>query len=294
MVSTRIISAICTPLRDDYSLDVAGLEAHIDDQWRNCIGGLLVGGTMGLMQLQSDSTYRDLVEQSVRISRGRGELMVGVGDTSFARTRDRIQLVERFAIDAIVVLSPYLVKFSQNELIDYYRALADLSTKPMYLYDLPIVTGIKLELDTVTKLADHPNIHGIKCSTPWDDTRQLFDRVGDRFRIIPAQPHLVDLLVRIGIRNNLDGIFSVVPRWLSETVQEAESGNWEAAAAAQQKISWLLHTLRHQYTVFGGCEAILSACGILNRITPAPLRRLNGQEREQLLAEPYIQELLTV
>src|SRR6476646_2011819 len=98
-MQTRFISAICTPLAEDESLHVEGLEAHLEDQWQAGISGLLVAGSMGQMQLLADETYRDLIDCCVRFTAGRGELMVGVGDTSFARTRDRIHLAEQFPID---------------------------------------------------------------------------------------------------------------------------------------------------------------------------------------------------
>jgi 4-hydroxy-tetrahydrodipicolinate synthase len=291
-MKTQIITALCTPLNADHSLHVGGLEAHIQDQRRHGIAGLLVAGTMGLMQLQTDRTYRDLVEQSVRINQGYGELMVGVGDTSYARTRERIQLVERFAVDAVVVLSPYLIKFSQTELIDYFRSLADISTKPLYLYDLPGLTGTRLELATVAELASHPNIRGIKCSGAWDETRQLRDAVSPRLRVIPAQPHLVDELIRMGVPDNLDGVFGLAPGWTTKIAQAAEAEDWTAAAAWQKKLSDLLRLLRGRYTVFGGCETIFNARGIEGRLAPAPLARLDGKQRAELLAEPLVEELM--
>ena len=77
-----VISAVTTPLHEDDSLHVEGLEAHLEEQWQAGIDGLLVAGTMGLMQLLTDRTYADLIEHALRISAGRGEIMVGVGDAS--------------------------------------------------------------------------------------------------------------------------------------------------------------------------------------------------------------------
>ena len=87
-------------------MDVAGLAVHLDDQWRNGIAGVLIGGSMGLMQLLDDPVYRDLVQYGVGMAQGHGEIMVGAGDTSFSRTLHRIQFVEQFNVDGIVVLPP--------------------------------------------------------------------------------------------------------------------------------------------------------------------------------------------
>jgi len=289
-MQTRLITAICTPLAEDESLHVAGLEAHLEDQWQAGIAGLLVAGSMGQMQLLADETYRDLIDYCVRFTAGRGELMVGVGDTSFARTRDRIRLAEQFAIDAVVIVTPYLVKHTQADMIDYYRALADLSGKPVYLYTVPGFTGVMLEADTVAALSEHPNIHGIKCSVPWDWTRQLMDRVGPGFRIIPAQAHLIDQLAAWGIRENLDGIFGIAPRLTVSIAEAAERGDRRMAAERQRQLSGLLQLLITKYPLLASCTALLNARGILGNVAPRPLHPLTATQREQLLAEPLVKQ----
>jgi 4-hydroxy-tetrahydrodipicolinate synthase len=290
-VTTHLISAICTPLDADGELHLPGLEAHVADQWRAGIGGLLVGGTMGLMQLQTDATFRALAEHAARLSAGRGEVLVGVGDTSFARTRDRVRAVHDLGIDGVVVVTPYLWKFAQSELVDYYRAVADASRVPVYLYDLPGLTGVKLDHDTVLAAARHPNVRGIKSSAPWDDTRRLMDRAGDRLRVVPAQAHLVDALVRCGVRENLDGVFAVAPGWATAIARAAESGDWPLAARRQQRLSALLAELT-RYPLFPACAAVLNARGVSGNVAPAPMRPLAEEQRAALLDGPAVRQLV--
>jgi 4-hydroxy-tetrahydrodipicolinate synthase len=288
---TFVITAILTPLRDDDSLSVEGLEAHLEEQWQAGINGLLVAGSMGLMQLLSNRTYAELIEQAVRISAGRGEIMVGVGDTSLARSRQRIELVNRYAVDGVVVLTPYFIKFPPAELVRYYHALADVSRHPLYLYDLPSLTGVKLDFDTVEQVARHPNIAGIKASCEADWTRELLRRMGDRFRIIIAQPRIMDVLLREGVCEHLDGIFGVAPGWTMSLVRAAESGDWERAAAYEQRIIRLLDLILPE--VFPGVTAILNARGVPGKFCPAPMTsHLDADACKKLLAEPIIQELV--
>ena len=291
MTTTRFISAIGTPLEPDGSLCVPGLEAHMEEQWQAGVDGLLVAGTMGLMQMQTDEAYRQLVAEAADLAIGRGEVMIGVGDTSFARTRRRIELVNGHRVDAVVVLTPYFVAFSQDELVDYYRALADMARHPLYLYDLPGLTGVKLELETVQRVAEHPNIHGIKCSCEWDWTRQLIERVGDSFRVIVAQPRQVDRLIREGVGEQLDGIFSAAPEWTIALGRAADAGDWAKAAEYQGRIAELLDV----YAEFGGLpsfSAMLNARGVPGNFAPAPFRPLDDSRREQLLDHPLIRRLV--
>ena len=187
MPDVALFSAVGTPLTPDETLHVDGFERHLADQWRAGMTGVLIGGTMGLMQLLSDATYRQLVEHGARAGAGRGEVMIGAGDASFARTRDRIKILNEHRLDGVVVLAPYLWKFTQDELVDYFTELADFSRSPLYLYDLPGLTGTKLTFETVLAVAKHPNVRGIKCSCEFGWTRQLIDMAPQGFRVIAAQ-----------------------------------------------------------------------------------------------------------
>jgi 4-hydroxy-tetrahydrodipicolinate synthase len=286
---TRLISALCTPLKDDETLDVAGLAVHLDDQWRNGISGVLIAGSMGLMQLLDDPVYRDLVQYGVGMAQGHGEIMVGAGDASFTRTLHRIQFVEQFNVDGIVVLAPYFETFGQADLIGYFTALADRSHKPLYLYDLPGVTRTKLERETVLQLSKHPNIRGIKCSGDWTAAWRLMNSVDDDFRVIPAQPLMIDLLVRGGVRDNLDGIFAVMPNLAASIAIAAEQGDYTKAAERQCQLAAALDVVCGKYSLLPACSAIMQARGVPIRVHPIPMEALSAEQTEQLVAEPALQ-----
>ncbi len=290
---TCLISAVCTPLNDDVSLDVDGLAAHLEDQWQHGIAGALIGGTMGIMQLLPDATYRDLVRHGTQLARGRGEVLVGAGDTSLARTLGRIEYVEQFDVDGIVVLSPFFLTLGQDDLLAYFREVADRSKKPIYLYDLPGTTKTKLSLDTVLGLSKHPNIHGIKCSGEWSETWRLINSVSAAFRVVPAQPQMVDLLVRCDVAYNLDGIFAVAPGLTASIVEAAERGDHALAASRQGKMSELLKLILTRYPLFPACSAFLQAKGISGNVFVPPSRPLSAEQREQFLAESLVVELLS-
>ena len=107
MKSAHFITAIGTPLTEDEALHEQGLEAHLADQRNSHIDGILVGGTMGAMQLLTEETYRRLVRRAVELWAGHGEIFVGAGDTGLARTRERILFLNQFQIDGVAVLAPY-------------------------------------------------------------------------------------------------------------------------------------------------------------------------------------------
>ena len=291
MSDAFFITALGTPLTEDEQLHHEGFARHFEDQWSNGIHGVLVGGTMGMMQLLADQTYRELVEQSVQIGKGKCEILVGVGDTSFARTRDRVDFVNGFDVDGIVVLTPYLVPFNTDEMLDYFHAIADVSRAPMYLYDLPQLTGVKLDTDFILTVTEHPNIHGVKCSGEPQATRDLIDRVGDSLRVIISQPCLVDVLLQGGINQHLDGIYGLYPAWLGMIAQFGAEGRWDEAAAVQRKLTHVLMVMRRM-SVMQAYSEVLNARGIPGCYAPRPFQPLSESDRQTLFDDDVVKEIL--
>lgn len=288
LLKPYICSAVGTPLAADDHLDARGLRFHLEDQVLAGIDGVLVGGTMGAMPLLTGKTYEQLVRAGVEAFRGKGELLIGVSDLSFARTRERIQLVNELPVDGAVALTPYFLTYSQAELIRYFEALAAESRAPLYLYDLPQRTGIAIAVETVFRLSKHPNIAGIKCSGDLSEARRLMDAVrGSRFRVIVAQAPLIDVLFRAGIHEHVDGVYCLVPRLTRRIADAATRGQWEISAELTRRLFGLLMMLR-KYGVFPAMTALLNARGISGNFAPQPHQPLAPAAREALLAEALV------
>lgn len=293
MKRPRMISAIGTPLDAEERIHLDGLRLHIEDQWDGRADGLLVAGTMGMMQMLSDATYQDLIRYSVEFSADRGELMVGVGDTSLRRTLDRIEYVNKFPVDGTVVIAPYFYPgIDQEWLIDYFRTLADASRSPMFLYELPGIVGYGLTPKTVSAVADHPNIAGIKWSGPVERLRWVQDRVPDDFRIIVAQPFNIDAFAHAGITEFLDGIFSLTPHWFASYADAIKEQNQEVIAKQHRRAIAIGEILLSE-NAWRTFTAILNMRGIPGRYTALPIPGPTTEIIEALNHNPLIQEVLT-
>lgn len=294
MDSLKLITALCTPLTETESLHVEGLEAHIEDQLENEINGLLVAGTMGAMQLLTIETYRELAAESVRINAGRAELLIGVGDTSYVRTLERIRMVENLPVDGLVVLCPFFIKFNQEDLCSYFSSLADASSKPLFLYDLPMTTGTKIEFRTVEKLSAHPNIAGIKCSDQFVSTRPLIHANFPDFRVIVAQPLLLDVLLRHGVSEHLDGVFGFAPHWMKEIRAAYHRQDWQTVSEVQQKFADLLSFLQSlSAPLFSSVSELLNQRGIPGCMSPRPMRPVTEAEREKIRQSSIAQQAIS-
>ena len=290
--TTYLCAAIATPLDENEGLHTEGLRAHLEDQAAARVDGVLVAGTMGAMPLLTQRTYQQLVRASAEMWSRHGEVLVGVGDLGFERTKERIHFVNELRVDGIVILTPYFLSYSQAELIQYFEALAAESRAPVYLYDLPQRTGIALEFDTIARLADHPNIAGIKCSGDLNQTRRLIDSLGgSRFRVIVAQAPLLDLLLRAGIGEHVDGVFCIVPQLVRSIFSATAHADWQLATERSRALQGLLGLLR-QYGVFAATTAILNRRGIAGSFAPRPHQPLSPAATEKLLAEPALHNAL--
>lgn len=296
MNSVRLITALGTPLegeRDD--LCVAGLEAQFDDQADAGVEGVLVAGTMGAMQMLTESTWASLVRASARLNRGRFELLVGVTDQSLARVLDRVRFVETVGgIDGVVALTPSAMALSEDERVDFYMAVADAAGLPVFIYELAPSTGVTLSLDALIRLSQHPNLAGVKISCNLIKARALVERVEPGFRVIPAEPQLLDLCASTGPwAEHLDGVFAATPHWGKAVLAHASAGHTDAASAAQRQINRLLQAWISTGQIMAAFTATMNHRGLPGRYFPRPLRDLDDATRASLLESDIVRELVT-
>ena len=294
MSDYQLTAAVGTPLTPEECLDSSAFTAQLDRLWSSGVHGIFAAGTMGVGPLLADDTYRDLVERAVDLSRGRGKLMIGASDLSLVRTQQRIDFLNRFELDGVIVLPPFFLRFSQKELIAYYRALANESRSPLYLYDLPQRTYAEIETMTILALAEHPNIVGIKCSGDRHQTQSLLSVIAKEridFHVVVAQPDSLHELIAADITQHLDGIYALAPRWALGIIEHTVNGRDEVARRLQADITRLLETMRRH----GGIPALtvlMNAIDIPGQFAPRPFRELTSAERRALLAEPIVQHFL--
>lgn len=160
-----IVPPLVTPLLDDEILDLRGLERLIEHQISGGVHGLFLLGTTGEGPSLKHSLRIEFIKAVCNQVAGRIPILVGITDTSLT---DSLQLSKYSAdqgADAVVAAPPYYFQMNQQELIHYFQLLADKSTLPLFLYNIPSHTKVSFEPETVRTLANHPNIIGLKDSS---------------------------------------------------------------------------------------------------------------------------------
>lgn len=154
----QVLTAMATPFGTDGSLNVDGakkLATHLVD---NGSDGLVVCGTTGESPVLSHDEKLRLFEAVVDAVGDRATVVAGTGGPNTAESIEMNAEVTRLGVHAILSVTPYYSKPPQNGLLAHYRAIADASSLPIMLYDIPGRTGRRVDIDTMVELAAHPNI----------------------------------------------------------------------------------------------------------------------------------------
>lgn len=160
-------TAITTPFTaDGAKIDFARLDRQLDAQAAGGVAGVVICGTTGESPTLEEHEYHELVERGVAAARSRGLMaIVGTGSNSTAHAVAMQKFAAKAGADAALSVNPYYNKPTQEGLIAHFRAVADSAGLPIMLYNIPGRTGVALTIETLEKLATHPNIRAVKDAT---------------------------------------------------------------------------------------------------------------------------------
>ncbi len=160
-----VVTALGTPLDRNEDLHEAGMRKQIRMQLAAGVDGLLVLGSMGCMQMLKDEVFVEAVEVTIDEVRGAVPVIVGCGDTSTERTLARIRLAENYPLTGVALIPPFIFRFSQTELHDYFTGVASQTSLPGLSVRQPGTHGPFAGIRTGPGVGQrHPNIVGLKAS----------------------------------------------------------------------------------------------------------------------------------
>ena len=207
-------TALGTPLDENRNFCPEGMIRQIEQQIAAGASGLLVMGSMGNESYLRNSEYAKVAKCSAEATKGTVPVLVGVTDVSIERVMDRVEALSGIdGIDGVVSTVPYYSTVTQGDIFNFYNEIANRSHKPVYLYDLAVVTKTATAASTVQKLWKNPNIKGIKSGNLV--TQRLLMRAEDRpadFSQMFSNIDEFDIAYKYGLNKNLDGMFACTPK----------------------------------------------------------------------------------
>lgn len=247
-------TALGTPIDEEGCLCSDSMTIQIEQQIEAGVSGLLVMGSMGNEAYIRNSEYSKVAACSVKATKGRVPVLVGVTDVSIGRVKDRIEaLSEIKGIDGIVSTVPYYSTVNQDEIYNFYTGITKVSKIPVYLYDLAVVTKAAILPETVRKLWKNPQIKGIK-SGNLVTQRVLMRSEGRPQDFVQMFSNIdeFDIAYRYGIERNLDGMFACTPNTARKMYRALEAGDMENSGKALDGILALRN-------LFASTSCLLSA-----------------------------------
>jgi len=200
--------ALITPFKASGAIDFKALETLVNNLIDNHVDYLLALGTTSEAPTLSHNERLDVLRCITDVNNGRLPILMGLGGPNTLGLAKELQAVEKLPVDAILSVTPYYNKPSQNGLIEHYKLISIHSPKPILLYNVPGRTACNLEAETTLRIAAAcPNVIGIKeASGNMKQIMHLLHHKPDKFLVISGD----DLLTLPLMAAGLDGLISVI------------------------------------------------------------------------------------
>lgn len=224
------IVPIVTPFKDG-AVDEAALTRLIDWQIANGSHGISVTGTTGEPSSLTLEERQRVIAVAHAAVRGRVPFVPGTGAANHAETLALTRYADDLGVDAVLVITPYYNRPSQEGLYRHFDAVAQVTRRPVILYNIPGRTAVNLEVDTVARLRDaHPHIVGVKESNKdFEHINRLLHRLGRDFLVYSGIELLCFPILAIGGAGYISATGNLLPREVAQLYNLVAAGQWQAA-----------------------------------------------------------------
>lgn len=291
-----IIPPLATPLRDRDRLDPEGLERLIDHVLAGGVRGLFLLGTTGEAPSLSHRLRCELIERACARAAGRVPVLVGVSDTSFVESVELAEHAADAGAAAVVLTPPYYFPAGQAELAGYFERIAAELPLPLFLYNIPSMTKVSIEPETVARLLHVPNIVGIKDSAAqmisFHKIRRLAAARPD-FAVLIGPEELMGDAVLLGAHGGVCGGSNIAPRLYVSLYEAAARGDLALSRELHARVLQLSTSLYCVGQGFAGylkgLKCALRCLGLCDDLLAEPFERFGPAERSVI--ERHLGEL---
>ena len=282
-----VVPPMITPLLDNETLDLEGLERLVEHILAGNVHGLFLLGTTGEAPDLSYKLRHELVERVCKQVKGRIPVLVGITDTVFHESLSLAQTAADAGAAAVVAAPPYYFTPGQPELIDYYTHLANRQPLPLFLYNMPSHTKVMIDPDTVQKLAGHDNIYGVKDSSGnivyFNKLRRILRDRPD-FSVLIGPEEALGNVVLMGAHGGVCGGANLFPQLFVDVYDAAVAGDVATVCKLQERVMTVSAALygvgRHMSSFVKGVKCSLALMGICSDFMAEPFCHFREDERD--------------
>jgi N-acetylneuraminate lyase len=279
----RILPALVTPLLPDGRLDEKSAERLISHLYNKGVGGLYVTGSTGEGIYLDFEIRKRIVEIAVRLSKGRGQVIVHVGAIQAAKALELAAHAGSAGADAISSIPPFAGGYSWEEVHAFYSQLARQSPLPVVAYYIPGLTGQHHSIVNLASLLNVPNIAGFKYTSPdFYMMQRLLSRFSPLQVLYNGQDEALALGLQVGAHGGIGTTYNFMPELIMQIYRHCQAGNFREAVATQRLANDIIEPLL-TFQGLAASKQILVWQGLIDHATCAfPRASLTGTQQRCL------------
>ena len=283
-IFTGMASAIVTPMTKT-GIDYDALGRFLEFQIENGINAIVVIGTTGENATIEPEDQKEVIRYTVQKVAGRVPVIAGTGTNNTEHVLKNTRNACEVGADAVLVVTPYYNKATQNGLITHFTTVADASTVPVIVYNVPGRTGCNLLPKTLAKLAEHPRIAAVKEATGnMAQMVEIMALCGDKIDVYSGEDALTVPMMAMGAAGTISVLSNVVPKEAVAMTDACKAGDYKTAAQWQCKLLGLTNALFSEVNPIP-VKAAVSAMGFGEENLRLPLTPMEDETRAKLYAE---------
>lgn len=271
--------ALVTPFVNG-AVDEAAFRKLVSWQIAEGTNGLIPVGTTGESPTLTHEEHKQVVELCIDEAAGRVPVIAGAGSNSTAEAVDFVRHASKAGADAVLVVTPYYNKPTQNGLMRHYEAVADASDVPVVIYDIPGRSVVSMNIDTMVALSEHPNITGVKDSSQ-DLSRptMLANAIGTGFSMLSGEDGTALPFLAAGGHGCISVTANIAPRMLSQMHAAWEKGDIDGAMTINAKLM-PLHSAMFCETSPGPVKYAASLLGMGSEEMRLPMTSISDASKQ--------------
>ena len=283
-VFTGMATAIVTPMTKD-GIDYEALGRFLEFQIENGINAIVVMGTTGENATIEYEDQKEIIRFTVEKVAKRVPVIAGTGTNNTDHVLHNTKNACEVGADAILVVTPYYNKATQNGLYTHFKTIADASTVPVILYNVPGRTGCNLLPKTVARLAEHENIVAIKEATGnMAQMVEIMHLCGDKIDVYSGEDALTVPMMAMGAKGTISVLSNVVPAESVAMTDACKAGDFKTAAEWQCKLLPLINALFSEVNPIPA-KAAAAAMGYGEDVLRLPLTSMEEHTKAVLFEE---------
>lgn len=231
-MKSGVYTAMITPFMDDGTIDYDGFRDNLRFQVTSGVAGIVVLGTTGESPTLEEQEKQEIIKIAVEEVKNKVMLIVGTGSYSTKKTIEDTKKAKDLGADAVLVVTPYYNKPTQEGLYQHFQSVASLEI-PIIVYNIPGRAGQNLHTETLKRLAENPFIAGVKEAS--GNLNQIMDVLEQitrsDFKVFSGDDNLTYPLICLGGHGIISVVSNLIPKEINEMVHLALSGNYDRAKA---------------------------------------------------------------